>query len=49
MVVPVRSSELTQNSAAEVLNSSRRAKGVALATCSNWFNNFIIVSEMPLL
>jgi hypothetical protein len=29
--------------AAEIFPSSRRAKGVALATCSNWFNNFIIV------
>ena len=29
---------------AEVHSSSYRAKGVALATCSNWFNNFIIVS-----
>lgn len=27
---------------AEILSSSTRAKGVALATCSNWFNNFII-------
>ncbi|BEI82216.1 hypothetical protein CcaverHIS002_0300840 [Cutaneotrichosporon cavernicola] len=27
---------------AEIFPSSRRAKGVALATCSNWFNNFII-------
>ncbi|RSH92685.1 hypothetical protein EHS25_008130 [Saitozyma podzolica] len=32
---------------AEVLNSSRRAKGVALATCSNWFNNFIIGLVTP--
>lgn len=28
----------------EVFPSSLRAKGVALSTCSNWFNNFIIVS-----
>lgn len=28
----------------EIFPSSLRAKGVALATCSNWFNNFIIVS-----
>ncbi|KAI5804575.1 MFS sugar transporter-like protein [Geopyxis carbonaria] len=27
---------------AELFNSSNRAKGVALSTCSNWFNNFII-------
>jgi hypothetical protein len=27
---------------AEIFNSSLRAKGVALSTCSNWFNNFII-------
>lgn len=26
----------------EVFPSSLRAKGVALSTCSNWFNNFII-------
>ncbi len=26
----------------EIFPSSLRAKGVALATCSNWFNNFII-------
>jgi hypothetical protein len=31
---------------AEVHASSYRAKGVALATCSNWFNNFIIVSTL---
>lgn len=29
----------------EVFPSSLRAKGVALSTCSNWLNNFIIVSE----
>jgi hypothetical protein len=28
---------------AEVHSSSYRAKGVALSTCSNWLNNFIIV------
>ena len=28
---------------AEVHSSSRRAKGVAIATCSNWLFNFIIV------
>lgn len=28
----------------EIFPSSLRAKGVALATCSNWLNNFIIVS-----
>jgi sugar porter (SP) family MFS transporter len=28
----------------EIFPSSLRAKGVALSTCSNWFNNFIIVS-----
>ncbi|GFZ44935.1 hypothetical protein JCM24511_02661 [Saitozyma sp. JCM 24511] len=27
---------------AEVHASSRRAKGVALSVCSNWFNNFIV-------
>jgi MFS family permease len=27
----------------EIFPSSLRAKGVALSTCSNWFNNFIIV------
>ena len=26
----------------EIFPSSLRAKGVALATCSNWLNNFII-------
>lgn len=30
----------------EVHTSSYRAKGVALAVCSNWVNNFIIVSEV---
>ena len=29
----------------EIFASSLRAKGVALSTCSNWFNNFIIVSR----
>lgn len=29
----------------EIFPSSLRAKGVALSTCSNWFNNFIIVSS----
>jgi sugar porter (SP) family MFS transporter len=29
----------------EIFPSSLRAKGVALSTCSNWFNNFIIVSH----
>ena len=29
----------------EIFPSSLRAKGVALATCSNWLNNFIIVSH----
>jgi hypothetical protein len=28
-----------------VFPSSLRAKGVALSTCSNWLNNFIIVSN----
>jgi sugar porter (SP) family MFS transporter len=28
----------------EIFPSSLRAKGVALSTCSNWFNNFVIVS-----
>ena len=28
----------------EIFPSSLRAKGVGLSTCSNWFNNFIIVS-----
>jgi sugar porter (SP) family MFS transporter len=33
----------------EIFPSSLRAKGVALSTCSNWFNNFIIVSHfLPL-
>lgn len=27
----------------EIFPSSLRAKGVALSTCSNWLNNFIIV------
>lgn len=27
---------------AELFNSTLRAKGVALSTCSNWFNNFIV-------
>lgn len=31
----------------EIFPSSLRAKGVALSTCSNWFNNFIIVSQPP--
>lgn len=30
---------------AEIFPSSLRAKGVALSTCSNWLNNFIIVSK----
>lgn len=30
----------------EIFPSSLRAKGVALSTCSNWLNNFIIVSSM---
>lgn len=29
----------------EIFASSLRAKGVALSTCSNWLNNFIIVSR----
>lgn len=29
----------------EIFPSSLRAKGVALATCSNWLNNFIIVGR----
>jgi MFS family permease len=29
----------------EIFPSSLRAKGVALSTCSNWFNNFVIVSS----
>lgn len=32
----------------EVFPSSLRAKGVALSTCSNWLNNFIIVSVFHL-
>ena len=32
---------------AEIFPSSLRAKGVALSTCSNWLNNFIIVSHLP--
>lgn len=32
----------TNTAASEIFPSSRRAKGVALTTCSNWFNNFII-------
>lgn len=32
---------------AEVHASSYRAKGVALATCSNWLNNFIIGLVTP--
>lgn len=32
----------------EIFPSSLRAKGVALSTCSNWFNNFIIVSSHPI-
>lgn len=32
---------------AEVHSSSYRAKGVALATCSNWLNNFIIGLVTP--
>ncbi len=32
---------------AEIFPSSLRAKGVALSTCSNWLNNFIIVSSVP--
>ena len=31
----------------EIFPSSLRAKGVALSTCSNWFNNFIIVRSNP--
>lgn len=31
----------------EIFPSSLRAKGVALSTCSNWLNNFIIVSFLP--
>ena len=30
----------------EIFPSSLRAKGVALSTCSNWLNNFIIVSSL---
>ncbi|KAJ5653702.1 hypothetical protein N7490_000705 [Penicillium lividum] len=33
----------------EIFPSSLRAKGVALATCSNWLNNFIIGLITPLL
>jgi MFS family permease len=33
---------------AEIFPSSLRAKGVAISTCSNWLNNFIIVSASPL-
>lgn len=32
---------------AEIFPSSLRAKGVAISTCSNWLNNFIIVSLNP--
>lgn len=32
----------------EIFPSSLRAKGVALSTCSNWLNNFIIVSSLPI-
>jgi sugar porter (SP) family MFS transporter len=32
----------------EIFPSSLRAKGVALSTCSNWLNNFIIVSLLTL-
>ena len=32
----------------EIFPSSLRAKGVALSTCSNWFNNFIIVCGGPI-
>lgn len=32
----------------EIFPSSLRAKGVALSTCSNWLNNFIIVSPSTL-
>jgi len=31
----------------EVFPSSLRAKGVALSTCSNWFNNFVIGLVTP--
>lgn len=31
---------------AEIFPSSLRAKGVALSTCSNWLNNFIIVGRL---
>lgn len=34
----------SSNRFTEVFPSSLRAKGVALSTCSNWLNNFIIVS-----
>ena len=33
----------------EIFPSSLRAKGVALSTCSNWFNNFIIVQQKSLI
>ncbi|CCX34367.1 Similar to Sugar transport protein 9; acc. no. Q9SX48 [Pyronema omphalodes CBS 100304] len=33
----------------EIFNSTMRAKGVALSTCSNWFNNFIIGLITPAL
>lgn len=29
---------------AELFNSTLRAKGVALATCSNWFNNLFVLA-----
>lgn len=32
----------------EIFPSSLRSKGVALSTCSNWLNNFIIVSPCPI-
>jgi hypothetical protein len=33
----------------EIFPFMLRAKGVALATCSNWLNNFIIVSDVVLV
>lgn len=32
----------------EIFPSTLRAKGVALSTCSNWFNNFVIVNNLLL-
>jgi hypothetical protein len=34
---------------AEVHSSSFRSKGVALATCTNWMSNFVVVSSYNLV